>query len=146
MRRQKIGLGDSETALEQAEQQVGGDGEEGGGDGAGENYGVADHGDAAENEGAEAAGADGRGDGSDADGDDGGGANTCENYGARERETNAPEDLRLGHTHGFGGFENGGVNASEADVRVAEDGQQCVQDEGDDSGASADTPDEGNWD
>jgi hypothetical protein len=64
-------LGDFEAAFEEGEQGVGDDCEKGGGDCAGEDYGVADHGDTAKDEGAEAAGADGGGDGGHADCDDG---------------------------------------------------------------------------
>ena len=106
--------------------------------------GVVDQGDAAEDEGAEAAGADGGGDGGDADGDDGGGANAGENDGERKGEADAKENLRAGHAHGFGGFEDGRVDAGEADVGVAKDGEKRVEDEGDDGGAAADAADE--WD
>jgi hypothetical protein len=134
-------LRDFEAALEEAEEEVGEESEEGGRNGASEDEGVADQGDAAEDEGAESAGADGRGDGGYADGDNGGGANAGENYGESERETDAEKNLRAGHAHGFGGFEDGGVDASEADVGVAEDGEKRVEDEGDDGGALADAAD-----
>src|SRR6266851_7608510 len=139
-----ICLRNFEAALQEAEEKVGEESEEGSGDGAGEDESIADEGDAAEDEGAEAAGANGRGDGGDADGDDGGGANAGKDDGERERETNAEEDLRAGHAHGFGGFEDGGIDAGEADVGVAEDGKQRVEDEGDDGGALADAADERN--
>ena len=50
--------------------------------------------------------------------------------------------MRVGHAHGFGGFENGGIDAGEADVGVAKNGQQGVKDERDDGGAAADAADE----
>src|SRR5580700_4824994 len=135
-------LGDFEAAFEEGEEAVGDEGEESGGDGAGEEYGVADHGDAAEDEGAESAGSDGGGDGGDADGDDGGGANTGEDYGERKRETDAQENLSVGHAHGFGGFQDGWVDIGEADVGVAKNWEQRVEDERDNCGARADAADE----
>src|SRR5712664_4054420 len=136
--------GDLQSALEKAEEKVGEESEEGSGDGAGEDESIADESDAAEDEGAEAAGADGRGDGGYADGDDGGGANAGENYGERERETDAEKNLRAGHAHGFGGFEDGGVDAGEAYVGVAQDGEKRVEDERYDGGALADAADKRN--
>jgi hypothetical protein len=137
-----VHLRDFKAALEEAEEEIGEEGEEGGGDGAGEDEGIADEGDATEDESAKAAGSDGSGDGGDADGDDGGGANTSKNDGESKRETDADEDLRAGHAHGFGGFQDGGIDAGEADVGVAQDGEQCVKDESDDGGALADAADE----
>src|SRR5260370_31293042 len=134
--------GERESTLEEAEEEVGEKGEEGGGNGAGEDEGIADEGDAAEEEGAEAAGADSGGDGGDADSDDGSGANAREDDGERERKADAEEDLCAGHAHGFGGFEDGGIDAGESDVSVAQDGEKRVEDEGDDGGALADAPDE----
>src|SRR6266851_1031175 len=133
-----------EAALQEAEEKVGEESEEGSGDGAGEDESIADEGDAAEDEGAEAAGANGRGDGGDADGDDGGGANAGKDDGERERETNAEEDLRASHAHGLGRFKDGGIDAGEADVGVAQDGKKRVEDEGDDGGALADAADKRN--
>src|SRR5216683_1720462 len=66
--------GDSQAALEEAEQEVREDGEKSGGDGASEDEGIADERDTAKDECAEAAGVDGGGDRGDANGDDGGGA------------------------------------------------------------------------
>src|SRR5258708_11274265 len=129
--------GGLEGTREGAEEEIGKESEECGGNGAGENEGIADQGDAAEDKCAEAAGADGGGDGSDADGDDGGGANSGENDGERERETDAEEDLRTSHAHGFGGFEDGGIDAGKANVGVAQDGEQRIEDERDNGGALA---------
>src|SRR6266403_1184020 len=66
--------GDLQSTLEEAEQEIGKESEECGGDGAGEDEGIADQGDTAKDEGAQAAGADGGGNGGDADGDDSSGA------------------------------------------------------------------------
>jgi hypothetical protein len=66
---------DPQAAFEEAEKQVREDGEESGGDGAGENDGVADHSNAAEDESTESSGADGCGDGGDSDAGDGCSAN-----------------------------------------------------------------------
>jgi len=44
---------------------------------------------------------------------------------------------------GFGGFENGGIDAGETDVRVAENGEQSVENERDDGGAATDAANEG---
>ena len=86
-------LDDFEAAFEEGRAgRVGEDGQERGGNGAGEDDGVADHGDAAEDEGAEAACADGCGDGGDADGDDGGGANA----GKDDRKREGKADARKG--------------------------------------------------
>src|SRR5580693_3060577 len=138
-------LGDFEAAFEEGEEAVGDQREECGGDGAGEDYGVTHHGDAAEDEGAEAASSDGGGDCGDADGDDGGGANPGENYGEGERETDAQEDLRVGHAHGFGGLQDGRVDIGEADVSIAENRKQRVENKRDDRGARADAADEWDW-
>lgn len=78
---ERFALGNFEAALEPTEKKIGGDGEKGGGDGAGEDYGVVDHRYTTEDEGAEAAGADGGGDGCHANGDDGGGSNAGKDYG-----------------------------------------------------------------
>src|SRR6267378_4418063 len=102
--------GDLQSTLEEAEQEIGKESEECGGDGAGEDEGIADQGDTAKDEGAQAG---------DADGDDSSGANAGENDGERERETDAEEDLRTSHAHSLGGFEDGGIDAGQADVGVA---------------------------
>src|ERR1700694_52570 len=47
-KRSRLALCDFEAALEPAEKEIGGNGEEGGGNGSGQDYGVADHGDSAE--------------------------------------------------------------------------------------------------
>jgi len=124
------------------QEEIGEDGQEGGGNGAGKDDRVVDHGDAAEDESSEAAGTNGSGDGSDANGDDGGGTDTGEDYVERERQADAEQDLRVGHSHGFGGFEDGGVDVGEADISVAKDGKKCVEDESDDGGTAADAADE----
>ena len=136
--------GDAEAALEETEEQVGKNGEKRGGDGASENDGVADHGDSAKNESTEAARADGGGDGRDANGDDRGGADSRENHSKRERKADAPEDLRVGHAHGFGGFEDCWIDAGQADISIAKNGEKRVQDQGDDCSATSDAADEGN--
>src|SRR3989441_877402 len=136
--------GDSQAALEEAEQEVREDGEKSGGDGASEDEGIADERDTAKDECAEAAGVDGGGDRGDADGDDGGSANAGENNGQGEREADAEEDLRAGHAHGFRGFDDGRVDAGEADIGIAQDGEKRVEDQSDDGGALADAADEGN--
>src|SRR5260370_19168249 len=138
--------GDSQAALEEAEQEVREDGEKSGGDSASEDEGIADERDTAEDEGAEAAGVDGGGDRGDANGDDGGSANAGENNGQSEREADAEEDLRAGHAHGFRGFNDGRVDAGEADIGIAQDGEKRVEDQSDDGGALADAADEGNGD
>src|SRR6266478_5509757 len=136
--------GDSEAALEEAEEEVREDGEKSGGDGAGEDEGIAYKGDTTEDECAEAAGVDGGGDRGDANGDDSGSANAGENNGQGEREADAEEDLRAGHAHGFRGFDDGWVDAGEADIGIAQDGEKRVEDQSDDGGALADAADEGN--
>ena len=50
----------------------------------------------------------------------------------------------VGHAHGFGGLQDGGIDAGEADVGVAKDREQRVEDERDDGGARADAADERN--
>src|SRR5229473_970975 len=104
-------LGDLQSTLEEAEQEIGKESEECGRDGAR---------------------------------DDGGGANAGKNDGEREREAHAEEDLRTSHAHGFGGFEDGGIDAGKADVGVAQDGEQRIEDERDNGGALANAADE--WD
>src|SRR5216683_2043860 len=136
--------GDSQAALEEAEQEVREDGEKSGGDRASEDEGIADERDTAKDECAEAAGVDGGGDRGDANGDDGGSANAGENNGQGEREADAEEDLRPGHAHGFRGFDDGRVDAGEADIGIAQDGEKRVEDQSDDGGALADAADEGN--
>src|SRR6266702_2506344 len=101
--------GDSEAALEEAEQEVREDGEKSGGDGAREDEGIAG-----------------------------------ENNGQGERKADAEEDLRAGHAHGFRGFDDGGVDAGEADIGIAQDGEKRVEDQSDDGGALAEAADEGN--
>ena len=140
----RCALRDAKAALEKTEEEVGKNGEKRGGDGAGKDDGVADHGNPAKNESAEAAGADGGSDGRDADGDDCGGADSREDHGEREGKADAPEDLRVGHAHGFGGFKDGGIDAGEADISVAKNGEKRVQDQGDDGGAASNAADEGN--
>src|SRR6266571_3167784 len=115
--------GDSQAALEEAEEEVREDGEKSG---------------------AEAAGVDGGGDRGDPNGDDGGSANAGENNGQGERKADAEEDLRAGHAHGFRGFDDGRVDAGEADIGIAQDGEKRVEDQSDDGGALANAADEGN--
>ncbi len=50
----------------------------------------------------------------------------------------------VGHAHGFGGFEDRGLDAAETDVSVAENWKKSVEDERDDGGAAADAADERN--
>src|SRR4029077_14055742 len=133
-----------QAALEKAEKQVREDGEESSGDSAGENDGVADHSNAAEDESAESSGADSGGDRGNTNSDDRGSTDAGEKYRKREREADAPENLRIGHAHGFGGFEDGRVDAGEANVSVAKDGEKRVEDQSDDGGAAADAANEGN--
>ncbi len=52
----------------------------------------------------------------------------------------------MGHTHGFCGFKDCGVDAGEADVGVTENGEERVENESDDGGAASDAPDEGDGD
>src|SRR6267142_2255754 len=80
---------DPQAALEKAEQKIGEEREQRGGNRSGKNYSVTDHGDPAKNESAEAAGSDGRGDGGHADGDHGGSADSSEDYAGSERQPNA---------------------------------------------------------
>src|SRR5580704_16510135 len=133
--------GDPQAALEEAEEKIGEEREKRGGDGAGQDERIADEGDSTKDERPEAAGPDGRGDGGHANGDDRRRADAREDYGEREREAHSPENLRAGHAHGFGGFEDSGINAGEADVGVAQNGEQRIEDEGYDSGAIADAAD-----
>ena len=56
--------------------------------------------------------------------------------GKGQREADAPEDLGVGHAHGFGGLEDRGVDAGQADVGVSEDGEEGVEDERYDRGAA----------
>src|SRR5580704_7760488 len=133
--------GDPQAALEEAEEKIGEEREKRSGDGAGQDERIADEGDSAKNKSAEAAGPDGRGDGGHSNGDDSCRADACEDDGEREWEAHAPENLRAGHAHGFGGFEDSRINAGEADVRVAQNGEQRIEGEGYDSGALADAAD-----
>ena len=68
-----------EAALEKLREKIGSECENGGGNGAGENQLIVDHGQAAKNEFAEAACADRSGNRGDADGQDGGYADSREN-------------------------------------------------------------------
>src|SRR3989441_4439858 len=135
-------LRDLQSALEEAEEEIGEQSKERGGDGACEDEGITDEGDAAKNERAETTGADGSGDRCDADSDDGGGSNASKNDGQGKRKTDTEENLRAGHAHGFRSFEDGGIDAGEANVGVAQDGEQRVEHESDDGGAFADAADE----
>ena len=54
----------------------------------------------------------------------------------------ASENLCVGHAHGFGGFQDGGIDAGETDVGIAENGKQRVKNQRDDGGAAADAADE----
>src|SRR5436309_5461272 len=137
-------LRDLQSALEEAEEEIGEQSKERGGDGACEDEGITDEGDAAKNERAETTGADGGGDRCDADSDDGGGSNARKNDGQRKRKTDAKEKLRAGHAHGFGSFKDGRIDAGEANVGVAQDGEQRVEHESDDGGAFANAADEWN--
>src|SRR5216684_2024980 len=78
------------------------------------------------------------------EGEEGGGDGAGEDDGERERKTDAEKNLRARHTHGFGGFEDGGIDGGEPDVGVAQDGEKSVEDEGDDGGTLADATDERN--
>jgi len=52
---------------------------------------------------------------------DGSGANASENDGQGKRESDAEENLRARHAHGFSGFENRGIHAGESNVSVPQD-------------------------
>src|SRR2546425_4131752 len=134
-------LRDLQSALEEAEEEIGEQSKERGGDGACEDEGITDEGDAAKNERAETTGADGGGDRCDADSDDGGGSNARKNDGQRKRKTDAKENLRAGHAHGFRSFEDGGIDAGEANVGVGEDGGQRGEHESGDGGGVAEGAD-----
>ena len=58
---------------------------------------------------------------------------------AGARETH----LSFRHAHGFGGFKNSRIDGGEADVGVAQDGENRVKHECDNSGARADSANEG---
>ncbi len=51
-----------------------------------------------------------------------------------------------GHTHGFGGFEDRGSDGAKADIGVAKDWEEGVENQGDYGGAASDAPDEGDGD
>jgi len=136
--------GDLQSALKKAEEKIGEEGEERGRNGAREDKGIIDEGDAAEDEPAEATGTDGSSDRRDADGDDSSGANASEDDGERKGKPDAKENLRTGHTHGFGGFQDCRVDTGESNVSVAEDRKEGVEDESNDGSALADAADEGN--
>ena len=137
-------LQDAEAAFDQRQEKVGHDSEKRGRNGAGKDHGVADHGDPAEDERAQAAGADGCRDGRHPYGDYRGGADPGENDSQRERQAHAGEDLRVGHAHGFGSFQYRGLDAGEADICVAKNGEQRVKHQRDDGGAPADATDKWN--
>src|SRR6202041_750964 len=89
-----------------------------------------------------AAGAYGGGDGGYTNGDDRGCADTGQDYGQGQGEADAPEDLVVGHAHGFSGLKDRGVDSGQADIGVSEDGEEGVENERYDSGAAADAADE----
>ena len=128
-----------------AKEKVGEDGQERCRDGAREDDRVADHCDPAEDERTETAGANGSGNRGYPDGDDSGSAYAREDDTESERETDAQENLCVGHAHSFGGFEDRGVDDAKADICVAENRKKRIENEGDDGGAAADASDKGDW-
>ena len=115
--------GNLEPAFEQSQHCVGSQSQQGGGDGSGEHEAVVDRGDAAEDEFAETAGADGRRDGGDADAGDGGGAQAGEDERCGEGQFDFEEALRVGEAQGARYFDDRRVDAADAGVGVAQDGQ-----------------------
>src|SRR6185437_1919559 len=114
---------------------IGGEGEEGGGDGSGEDEGVVDAGDAAEDEFSEASGADGGGDRRHAYTCNGGGPQSGEDDAGGEGQFDFEEALPAGHAEGAGDVLERGVDGADAGVGVAQDGQQGVAGEGEDGEA-----------
>lgn len=134
----------AEAAFEQREEQVGENGEHGGGNGSCENNGIADHGDPAKDESTQSAGADGRCNGGDSNSDYGRGADAREDDSQGKRQAHAGENLRVGHAHGFSGFQDCRIDTRKADVSIAENGKQRVEHERDDGGAMANAANERN--
>src|SRR2546427_10811291 len=89
-------LRDLQSALEEAEEEIGEKSKERGGDGACEDEGITDEGDAAKNERAESTGAGGGGGWCDADSDDGGGSEALKNDGPRKRKNEGQEKFAAG--------------------------------------------------
>ena len=113
------------------------------GDSACKNHGITGHGNAAKNKHTEAARANRGRDGRDTDGDDRCRANAGQDHPHREGQLDLPERLPGRHAHGARGFQNGGIDAGNTNVGVAENRQQGVKRQSKDSGAGADSADPG---
>src|SRR5215470_19417648 len=118
---------DPQTAFQQAEQKIGQQRQQRGRYGSGENHRVVDHRDTSKYKCTEPPGANGSSNSGDADGNDGGGTNTGQDKTCGEGKAHAKKNLTFGHAHGFGGFDDCGIDAGEANVSVAQDGKQSVQ-------------------
>src|SRR5271165_1037461 len=84
--------------------------------------------------------------GGDADGNDRGSANPCQYDGKGQGKTHSEQDLSLGHAHGFGGFKNRRVNSRKTNIGIAQNGQQCIENQSDDRGTFTDATNERNGD
>ena len=121
--------------FDEAEQAVGGEGQDRGRQRAGEDESVVDRRHSAKDEFAEAACTDGRSDRRDADADDRSGANSSEDVTRGQGQTHDRQALPPTEAQSLGGVEQVWVDAAQSCVGIAQDGQQRVAGQRDDGDA-----------
>src|ERR1700680_1856637 len=92
---------------------------------------------------AQAARADGGRNRGNAYADDHGNAHSGENHGNGEGQLHIPKNLSLSHAHAARGLENCRIDARNSGVGVAQNWEQRIKGEGDDSGPCADASQKG---
>src|SRR5215469_3790799 len=110
------------------------------------NQGIAHKRHPAKNKSPQPSRADGRRDRSNSNGDDSCSANTSEDHSQGQREPHSIENLRRRHTHSLRGFEDCRINSRKADISVAQNGQNRIENQRNNSRALANTADKGNRD
>ena len=95
---------------------------------------------------AEPSGADRGGDRGQTDPDHDGDAHAGEDDGKRQRQLDRQQPLPVGHAEARRRLDDGGIDRADAGVRVPQDGQDPVDDEGDDRGPRPDPAEQRNRD
>src|SRR5579864_275466 len=124
-----------ERALQQAEEQVGGERHQSRRDGPGQNHAVIHHRQSTEDEFSQPAGADCGGDSRQAHGGYGGDAYPGHDHIRRQRQLHVPQQLGARESHGYRRVAHRRINAGDADVGVLNDRQQGVESQREDSQA-----------
>jgi hypothetical protein len=116
--------------LRQTKQLVGQKRHDGGRNSASEDHAVIDHRETAKDELTQPAGSDGGCYGGQSNANHSRDANASNDNAGCQRQLHMPENLAAGHSHGGCGLADWRVHSSDSDKRVLDNGQQCVEHQG----------------